>query len=125
MGYESRVYVVNENGFYYGEQDKPIGECIGVMNLCSCSGKFLEVFKDEATHNLYESHDGVDYIISQDKYGDTLKSANIVDVIDAIEDGNYWRTDALKGMLVSIVESYKNKNLTRDFDELKVYHFGY
>ena len=125
MGYESRVYIVNENGFYYGEQDKPICEQIGMMDLCKCDNDFLAIFKDEATHNLYESHDGVDYIISEDKYGDTLKSANIQDVIDVIKDGDYWRTDMLKSALISIVESYKSKNLTRDFNKLKVYHFGY
>lgn len=123
MGYESRVYIVNENGFCSDEQDKPIGEQIGMMNLCKCRGEFLEVFKDEATHNLYESRDGVGYIISQDKYGDTLKSADIIDVINAIEDGDYWRTDALKGMLMGIVELYRSKNVT--LDKLKVYHFGY
>ena len=81
----------------------------------------LSVFKTEATQ--YIITDG-DVVITKDKYGDTLKSADIMDVIDVIEDGDYWRFDMLKSMLMSIVESYRNKSLTRDFSKIKVYHFG-
>ena len=121
MGYESRVYVINEGNIDIG-YGKPICETIATIELGKCGDDLLSVFKTEATQ--YIITDG-DVVITKDKYGDTLKSADIMDVIDVIEDGDYWRTDMLKSMLASIVESYKNKNLTRGFDELKVYHFGY
>ena len=121
MGYESRVYVINEGNIDIG-YGKPICETIATIELSKCGNDLLSVFKTEATQ--YIIADG-DVVITEDKYGDTLKSADIQDVIDVIKDGDYWRTDMLKSALISIVESYKSKNLTRDLSRLKVYHFGY
>ena len=52
MGYESRVYIVNEwddnISFVDKEIGKPLGEIIAKFDLCCVENGFLDVFKDEA-----------------------------------------------------------------------------
>ena len=100
-----------------------MGEIIAEFNLCCVEDGFLDVFKNEAECYLYESHDGEDIIITEDKYGKPLTSANIMDVYNAIEYGKYWRTTMLKEALHAIIAN--RDILSRGFDDLKVYHYGY
>ena len=124
MGYESRVYIVHEwNTCVYVEGEKPLAETIATFDLCCVENGFLDVFKSEAKYYLYESHDGEDIIIKEDKYGKPLTSANIMDVYNAIEYGKYWRTTMLKEALHAIIAN--RDILSRGFDDLKVYHYGY
>ena len=127
MGYESRVYIVNEwDTCVYWEGEKPIAETIAKFDLCCIENDLLNVLTnnaEEAKYYLYESHDGEDIIIKEDKYGKPLTSANIMDVYNAIEYGKYWRTTMLKEALHAIIAN--RDILSRDFDNLKVYHYGY
>ena len=125
MGYESRVYIVNEwdTCVYDMELGKPCGETIATFDLCNVEDGFLDVFKNEAKCYLYESFDGKDIIINEDKYGKPLTSASIMDVYNNIEYGEYWRTTTLKDYLHSIIVN--RDILSRDFESLKVYHYGY
>lgn len=127
MGYESRVYIVNEwddkFSFVDKEIGKPLGEIIATFDLCCVENGFIDVFKDEAKCYLYESYDGEDIIITKDKYDKPLTSATIMDVYNNIEYGKYWRTTTLKDFLHSIIVN--RDILSRDFESLKVYHYGY
>ncbi len=128
MGYESRVYIVSEPDIdvrYDGE--KPMAEIIASFDLCCIDNELLEVLtgkkSTEAKCNLYEHHGDKEVIIKKDKYSKPLTSANIIDVYNAIEHGEYWRTTMLKDALCTIIDS--RHILTRDFESFKVYHFGY
>ena len=128
MGYESRVYIVNEwNGIDVGYVDeeigKPLGEIIARFDLCCVEDGFLDVFKDEAKCCLYESNGESELEIVKDCYGEPLTSAGILDVYNNIKYGEYWRTTALKDFLHSIIVN--RDILSRDFESLKVYHYGY
>lgn len=127
MGYESRVYIVNEWDIdTWLCNEKPMAETIAKFDLCCIENDLLNVLTNnakEARCYLYESHDGEDIIIKEDKYGRPLTSANIMDVYNAIEYGKYWRTTALKDYLHSLIVN--RDILTRDFESLKVYHYGY
>lgn len=124
MGYESRVYIVNEWNdidVRYADEEigKPLGEIIARFDLCCVEDGFLDVFKDEAKCCLRESK----LKIVKDCYGEPLTSAGILDVYNNIEYGRYWRTTALKDYLHSIIVN--RDILSRDFESLKVYHYGY
>lgn len=129
MGYESRVYIVSEPSIdirYDGE--KPIAEILASFDLCCIENELLEALtgkkSTEAKCNLYEHHSNdEEIIIKKDKYGDSLKSADIIDIYNAIEYGENWRTTALKDFLHAIIVN--RDILTRDFESIKVYHFGY
>lgn len=143
MGYESRIYVVAEYKFDYGNSlaydwDKPIEteggityepyrksdgtpmvytETVAMFNLCKC-GNLFEAFKEEADGVVYEPDTGKP--ILEDKYGKRLTSADIADVVKRIEekeDTDWWRISALLGALKSFMENGGS--------ELKVYHYGY
>lgn len=127
MGYESRVYIVNEWDDKYNVVDpdigKPLGEIIAKFDLSCAENGFRDVFKDEAKCYLYESNGEKELIIAEDHYDKPLTSASIMDVYNNIEYGEYWRTTALKDYLHSLIVN--RDILTRDFESLKVYHYGY
>ena len=127
MGYESRVYIVNEwddeFSFIDKEIGKPLGEIIARFDLSCIENNLISVFKDEAKCYLAESTAYSEVTIVKDHYGKPLTSANIMDVYNAIEYGEYWRTTTLKDFLHSIIVN--RDILSRDFENLKVYHYGY
>ena len=127
MGYESRVYIVNEwddkFNFVDKEIGKPLGEIIAKFDLCCVENGFLDVFKDEAKCYLYESNGESELQIVKDHYGEPLTNASIIDVYNNIEYGEYWRTTALKDFLHNLIVN--RDNMSRDFENLKVYHYGY
>ena len=127
MGYESRVYIVNEwddaYSFVDKEIGKPLGEIIAKFDLCGVENGFLDVFTDEAKCYIYESHNGHEHIIVNDAYDKPLTSANIMDVYNNITYCEYWRTTALKDFLHSLIVN--RDIMSRDFESLKVYHYGY
>lgn len=127
MSYESRVYIVNEWDRNLGfENEKPLAETIAIFDLCCIEDSLLDVLTnkaEEAKCAVCESYDGEDIIITKDKYDRPLTSANIIDVYNAIEYGKYWRTTALKDFLHSLIVNHNI--LSRDFNNLKVYHYGY
>ena len=128
MGYESRVYIVNEwdRESFYIENEKPLAETIAVFDLCCIGNKLLDVLTnkaEEASCAIWNSDGDEGIIITKDKYDKPLTSASIMDVYNAIEYGEYWRTTALKDFLHSIIVN--RDILSRDFESLKVYHYGY
>ena len=128
MGYESRVYIVNEwdRESFYIENEKPLAETIGVFDLGCIENKLLDVLTnkaEEASCAIWNSDGDGDIIITKDKYDKPLTSASIMDVYNAIEYGEHWRTTALKDFLHSIIVN--RDILSRDFESLKVYHYGY
>ena len=127
MGYESRVYIVNEwddaYSFVDEEIGKPLGEIIAKFDLGCVENGFIDVFKDEAKCYIYESNGENELIIAKDHYDKPLTSASIMDVYNNIEYGKYWRTTALKDYLHSLIVN--RDILSRDFESLKVYHYGY
>ena len=127
MGYESRVYIVNEwddaYSFVDEEIGKPLGEIIAKFDLGCVENGFIDVFKDEAKCYIYESNGESELIIAKDHYNKPLTSASIMDVYNNIEYGKYWRTTALKDYLHSLIVN--RDILSRDFESLKVYHYGY
>lgn len=127
MGYESRVYIVNEwDTCVYYDNEKPLAETIAVFDLCCIEPELLDVLTtkaSEAKYYVYDSDGNEDFIIKKDKYDKPLTSASIMDVYNAIEYGGYWRTTALKDYLHSLIVN--RDILSRDFESLKVYHYGY
>ena len=127
MSYESRVYIVNEwDGNLGFENEKPLAETIAIFDLCCVENELLDVLTnnaEEARCAVWESYDGEDIIIIKDKYDKPLTSASIIDVYNAIEYGKYWRTTTLKDFLHSIIVN--RDIMSRDFENLRVYHYGY
>lgn len=127
MGYESRVYIVNEwNRESYVGNEKPLAETIAMFDLCCIEDRLLDVLTNkakEASCAIWNSDGGEDIVITKDKYDKPLTSANIIDVYNAIEYGEYWRTTALKDYLHNLI--INRDNMSRDFESLKVYHYGY
>lgn len=119
MGYESRVYIVSESYSTFIDGKKPYAEIIAEFDLCKCGYEFVDIFKDEASCYIYVNGEPVE----KDDYGDTIKSAELIDVYNAIEYRGYWRTTMLKECIHAILG---NKDiLSRNFESLKVYHYGY
>lgn len=128
MGYESRVYIVSEpNIDVRHDGEKPMAEIIASFDLCCIENELLEALtgkkSTEAKCNLYEHHGNEEIVIKKDIYGKPLTSADVIDVYNAIEYGEYWRTTMLKDALHTIIVN--RYILTRDFESIKVYHFGY
>lgn len=120
MGYESRVYIVQEfdDGIVW-ENGMRSAQIIAKFNLCCVEEEVLNVFKSKAECCLVEN----DEFITTDCYGDELKCADIMTLYNAIEYGKYWRTTALKEYLHGIINT--KENVTFGFGGLKAYHYGY
>ena len=129
MGYESRVYIVDEWNdidirYVDEETGKPLGEIIAKFDLGCVEDGFLNIFTDEAKCYLYESNGESEIEIVKDCYGEPLTSASILAVYNNIKYGEYWRTTVLKDFLNSLI--YNQGSISRDFTEsFKVYHYGY
>ena len=128
MSYESRVYIVNEWNdidirYVDEETGKPLGEIIAKFDLGCVEDGFFDVFEDEAKCCLYESNNENESKIVKDCYGEPLTSASILAVYNNIKYGEYWRTTVLKDFLNSLI--YNQEIISRDFESLKVYHYGY
>lgn len=124
MGYKSRIYIVHEqpNGYVW-KCGKRSAEIIATFNLCCCEQKVLNAFTDTAECCLIID----DTEVVEDCYGEALKSTDLMTLYNAIERGEYWRTSALKEFLHGIMRcKFGDKDiLTREFEGLKAYHFGY
>lgn len=120
MGYESRIYVMNVHR-NLPILDKPYAERIAVFDL-SCMGydpRWTNLFQTPVDYNIY-ALDG-NTILSEDNYGDSLKSASIADVIACLEEmetkEHYRRIPPLLGMLKGFDPA--------EWDDLQCVHFGY
>ena len=118
MGYESKLYVVEESNFVYpSDNGKVWAEVIAMIDMCKCY-PLADAFNSEA-HGYIYADDG-NTRIEEDMYGSPLGVAEIDDVIECLKgivktDG-YWRAKVAIDLLKSIKKTNPN---------CKVYHYGY
>ena len=118
MGYESRLYVVEESNFVFpSDNGKRFAEVIGMIDLCVCY-EIKDVFDKDAKGYIY-SDDG-NTVIEKDFYGEPLKVASLKEVIvrlkRIIHETDYRRA---KIALAFLEEVYKT------MPDCKVYHCGH
>lgn len=118
MGYDSRLYVVEESNFLLPSDDgKVFAEVIGMVELCVCY-EIKDVFDEDANGYIY-TDDG-NTRIEIDCYGEPLKVASLKAVIvrlkRIIKESDYRRA---KIALAFLEEVYKV------MPECKVYHYGH
>ena len=118
MGYESKLYIVQESNFLIpSDNGKVWAEVIGMIDMCKCY-KLTEVFTTKANGYIYADDGNTQ--IEEDRYGEPLAVAEIDDVIKCLkavvkEDG-YWRAK----VAIDFLKSIKKEN-----PNCKVYHFCY
>lgn len=118
MGYESRLYVVEESNFVFpSDNGKRFAEVIGVVELCVCY-EIRDVFDKDAEGYVY-SDDG-NTKIEIDCYGEPLKVADLKSVIvklkKIVRKTDYRRAKIALAFLESVYEV---------MPECKVYHYGH
>ena len=125
MGYESKIYVIQEHGIPHNDEGLPYGEVLAMFDLCKmgyelyngCS--FRDLFSEERTCFFY-GDDG-NTIIKEDCYGSPIEKArNNLEVIEwlkaMLKDEHYGRAKAFKKYLDA---------LEKEGMEYSLYHFGY
>ena len=118
MGYESKLYVVEESNFTMpSDNGKVYASVIGMIDLCKCY-PIVEVFEDEANGYIY-ADDG-NTKIEEDMYGSPLGVATLDDVIEKlkeiVKEEDYCRAKVALGFL---------KEVRKSMPDCVVYHFGY
>ena len=123
MGYESKIYVVQEYE-PFKEGIKPYGEVIAMFDLCKMGWdiyyrkSFRDLFNQERTCDFY-SDDG-NTVIEEDCYGDEIQKADPKEVIKwlraFIKDSDYWRANLFYKFLLEMEKSGNGYSL---------YHYGY
>lgn len=125
MGYESKVYIVQESTSGYVDHDGLVwGDVVAMFDLCrmgweSYYGKtFSQLFDQERTCYFY-SDDGNTQIVD-DKYGDPIQKADKKEVIKWLrkfcKENEWYRAK----LLLSCLET-----LEKSGEAYSVYHFGY
>lgn len=117
MGYESRLYIVEESKFKIpSDNGKVWAEVIGMVNLCVCYS-IIDVFTEVANGYIYDT-DG-NTRIEEDFYGKPLRVANLEDVIKKLKEiakeSDYRRAKVALGFLKSVQKS---------MPDCVVYHYG-
>lgn len=118
MGYDSRVYVVEEhNGTLFGNYAEVLATIeMGVIP------DFRHIFETPINYEIYI---GNDENTSTDCYGDLIKSADVETVMNWLEnafsgkDGEYRRLRPLYYLL----KAYKEEE--KKWDNIKVLHYGH
>ena len=118
MGYESKLYVVEESSFRMpSDNGKVYARVIGMIDLCKCSS-IADVFEDEANGYIIADDDNTK--IEEDRYGSPLGVATLDDVIEKlkeiIEITDYHRAKVALGFLETV---------RKEMPYCVVYHFGY
>lgn len=117
MGYESRLYIVEESKFKIpSDNGKVWAEVIGMVDLCVCYS-ITDVFTNIANGYIYDT-DG-NTRIEEDLYGKPLRVANLEDVIEKlkeiVKESDYRRAKVALGFLKSVQKS---------MPDCVVYHYG-
>lgn len=115
MGYESRVYIVEEN------KEVNYAEIIARFDCSEMKTNFRELFKKAFESKMY-AEDG-NSLIKEDNYGKSLTTANFPTVIawleKEVEKDDYRRLKPLLSLL-------KGFDLTQWQDgEMQIVHYGY
>jgi hypothetical protein len=122
MGYESKLYVMNEKEYpypedYNGEKDG-YNQTIAVFDMGCMPMNFKSIFTEDLKYPLYDESDE---IITEDKYGDKPVKADIKPVIDylynLIQTDDYRRLKPLYAFLTALQPE--------QWDNLIVIHYGY
>lgn len=123
MGYESRLYVVQE---FEVSSDKVYASIIAELNMSCVGGRVLEVFKEESKAELYGDNDTN---LTYDKYGKHITSVDLPTLVKALVEDNkkykedngetYRRYDIALGLLKAFDSEAWN------YETLMVYHYGY
>ena len=118
MGYESKLYVVEESDFKIPSDDGKVwAQVIGMVDLCKCY-PIAEIFTDEANGYIY-AEDG-NTRIEEDMYGSPLGVATLDEVIEKlkeiVKDTDYRRAKAALAFL---------KGVQKSMPDCVVYHYGY
>lgn len=118
MGYESRLYIVEEANFkILSDNGKVWADVIGMIDLRVCYS-ITEVFTEIANGYIYDT-DG-NTRIEEDSYGKPLKVANLEDVIkklkEIVKESNYRRAKVALEFLKSVQKS---------MPDCVVYHYGH
>ena len=118
MGYESKLYVVEESDFKIpSDNGKVWAQVIGMVDLCKCY-PIAEIFIDEANGYIY-AEDG-NTRIEEDMYGSPLGVATLDEVIkklkEIVKDTDYRRAKVALGFLKAVQKS---------MPDCVVYHYGY
>lgn len=115
MGYESRVFIVEEH------DTMKWSDVIAVVNMCKMGPGFKGIFTQPVTNYFYAPNDG-NARVKEDAYGEEIKAADIQTVIYFLEKevkrGEDYRR--IKPLL-SLLKSFE----TAKWTNLKVYHYGY
>lgn len=121
MGYEIKLYVVSEwdtSGF----ADVIATIDLGKMNYWTFDG----LFTNDAKYPIYLLEYDGDYSVSEDKYGDTIKSEYPGEVIKVLKKdykvSHYWREKVAIDLIKSIIKN--NTELFND-ERLMIYSYGY
>ena len=118
MGYESKLYVVEEANFKMpSDKGKVWAEVIGMVDLCKCY-PIKEVFDEIADGYIYADDNNTR--IEEDAYGEPLRVASLEAVIARLKiiarTENYWRAKIALAFLKEVQKTNPN---------CKVYHYGY
>ncbi len=118
MGYDSRLYVVEESTFCLpSDNGKVYAEVIGMIDMRVCYA-IKDVFIEDAKGYIYS--DNGNTVIEKDFYGEPLKVASLKEVIvrlkRIIHETDYRRA---KIALAFLEEVYKT------MPDCKVYHCGH
>ena len=118
MGYESKLYVVEESNFKIpSDNGKVWAQVIGMVDLCKCY-PIADVFTREANGYIYDT-DG-NTRIEEDMYGSPLGVADLDDVIEKlkeiVKEEDYRRAKVALGFL---------KEVRKSMPDCVVYHYGY
>lgn len=130
MGYESKVFIVDRYEVKRG--DGTVVHVGGVeivaLRMSKCDIEFHRLFTDAPDYKIYEGES--DDEITEDKYGEPLKSAKIKTVYNWLlrekerseqygKDGFYRRY----ALLLALLESFMSKAWKGH--DLRVVHYGY
>ena len=142
MSYESRIYIVSRNAYKIPktgeeEHDKEIvnGMVVASFDLCKVgynNREFFDAFKTPIDYTLWLptfDKDGNEVMgeVSDDAYGEHLKSADLQELIDALQIAesreHYRRFAPIIAMLQAFVNDKGAWN--NDHEQLQAVHFGY
>lgn len=118
MGYESKLFIVEESNFKIpSDNGKVWAQVIGMVDLCKCY-PIADVFTREANGYIYDT-DG-NTRIEEDMYGSPLGVADLDDVIEKlkeiVKEEDYRRAKVALGFL---------KEVRKSMPDCVVYHYGY
>lgn len=123
MGYESKIYIVEKCSCFENDDGMTYAQVIAMFNMCNM-GSLINVF-EKKTDCFFYADDGNTKVL-EDKYGDTLKEAEIEDFIyvleEAIDSGEtYRRIFPLLSTLKTIYEQQKDGK----WKNIVLLHYGY